>query len=200
MNHALRIKNLTVSLQSNYFKKHKVILHNFSLTALPGKIIALVGDNGSGKTTLLKTIAGLIPTFSGEILKSNDIYFIPEQANPMPFLTAYDFLWYQAKLTPIKNNHNHIEKALNAVNLLPNKHIKIKCFSKGMRQRLYIAGALISHAQLILLDEPFSGLDLTSKRIVEQLIFEKKTNQTILYSCHEPLKIPDQQIVVLKPY
>jgi ABC-type multidrug transport system ATPase subunit len=194
----LRIKNLTVCYQQGFFQEPQPILQDFSLTVFSGEIIAIVGDNGTGKTTLLKTIAGLIPIFSGSIEKTKKLSYVPEQCNPMPFLTAYDFLWYGTNLAGIKNPRSTIENYLAFVDLLAHKNKKIKSLSKGMRQRLSIAHALLTQAELILFDEPFSGLDRESKKIVERLCFEKNSEQAVLYTCHEQSADKNHNVIVLE--
>lgn len=196
----LEVKNLTISYKKSVFQKAQPILQDFSLTVYHGDIIAIVGDNGTGKTTLLKIIAGLIPNFSGSIQKTKKLSYVPEQCNPMPFLTASDFLWYASKIAGIKNPQSSIEEHLAVVNLLPHKNKKIKTFSKGMRQRLCIAHALLSKAELLLLDEPFSGLDRESKEIVERLCFEENQHRTILYTSHERPADKKHNVIVLEKF
>lgn len=190
-NAVLEIVNASIRYPSGFFAKSYKIIDNISLSVFQHDIVALVGDNGTGKSTLLKAIVGLIPFCQGLIKKPKKISYVPEQCQPPSFLSAYDFLWYNAKLTQIpKNNRPEIiETYLEKVNLLDNKHKKIRTFSKGMRQRLCIAQALLSDPDLLLLDEPYSGLDRQSTEIINEMCFQLK-QKSIVYTCHQ---MPEDQ-------
>ncbi|MGE0206696.1 MAG: ATP-binding cassette domain-containing protein [Candidatus Babeliales bacterium] len=169
----LNIQNLHVSYS------HQPIIHNFSCTILEHETIALIGSNGIGKSTLLKTIAGLIPSYQGVIQKPPTWCYVPEHCMLPSFLTAYDFLWYAA------NTYELIMHYLELMNLADCKNKKIGSFSKGMRQRLGLAFALVREPSLFILDEPFSGLDETSSLLVEKVFFAVP-GKTILYAQHMP--------------
>lgn len=198
MNPVLTVENLTVSYNKDFIEKPHVILKDFSITVWPSEVIAIIGDNGTGKTTLLKTIAGLIPTFSGTMQKPKKISYVPEQANPVPFLTAYDFLWYATQLAGITNPKKEIENSLVHVNLQEYSAKKIAKLSKGMRQRLCIAYSLLSQPELLLLDEPFSGLDNHSQKIINELIFKDKQEFALMYTCHDTPSATNHRTVVLE--
>lgn len=188
------IQNLSVRYNQNW------IFNNFFTTIYRDNRVALVGANGSGKTTFLKTVARLIPTPKKRIIFfGKTIAYVSEQAILPQFLTAYDLLWYKAHiaLSDTKQIKNSIHELLDLMYLLHVKYKKVGTFSKGMKQRMLLAQALICKPDLLLLDEPFSGLDEQSCIIVETLL--KTPPCTIIYSMHEQPIIADQIIFFPSP-
>ncbi|MEX0940753.1 MAG: ABC transporter ATP-binding protein [Candidatus Babeliales bacterium] len=177
-----------IELSITYPHTKQPIINSFSLKINRANIIGIIGDNGSGKTTLLKTIARLIPIYNGKIIyHTNKIGYVPENCMLCPYATAYDILYYNLKLAQIEHNiENRIDALLEQFNLTNYKHQKIATFSKGMRQRVAFAQAIAHDPELILLDEPYSGLDKTSKEIINNLIIEQNNRGcSFLISAHE---------------
>ena len=161
----ISIKNLTVTFPKGFFLQKKNIINNLSFTVSPGECMGVIGNNGSGKTTLLKALSGLIVTKSGSIqLPQKKMGYVPERYYGPPFLTAKQFMVYMGKLYGIKKNilYQKIEQLFSQYNLHQYADEQIKYLSQGSAQRLYIAQALIHEPQVLLLDEPFSGLDHAS--------------------------------------
>ena len=157
------------------------VLQSINFSWEKGDSIALVGANGAGKTTLLKVISLLLKPTSGEVL-------LPELSGrewkqrlglvfPDSFLyedlTAYENLLFYQKLYG-KKDVEYIEKLLETVQLLSVKNEFVSAFSKGMKQRLSIARALVHKPDYLILDEPFDGLDISSKKVLEELLLESK--------------------------
>jgi ABC-2 type transport system ATP-binding protein len=180
----LQLKEVTL-----LYPQQPPVISKFSLDLMPGNVYALIGDNGSGKSTLLKAICGLFPINSGSIIRDecHKIGYVPEQCNPPHWLTIYRFMYYNAQLLQFSKAHaaREIEKLLIAVQLLNHQNILIAHCSKGMRQRLCIAQALLGSPEIVILDEPFSGLDKTSNTIINKLCFQPLNNQLVIFSCHE---------------
>jgi ABC-2 type transport system ATP-binding protein len=146
-----------------------VAVNDVSFTLGPG-ITGLLGPNGAGKTTILHMMAGLLRPSVGDVLidgsaasGSPEIYrrlgLVPEREAVQPFLSGYEFVRTCARLQRMPNADDAARKAIALVDLVDAQHRKIGTYSKGMRQRIKIAGALVHDPMLLLLDEPFNGMD-----------------------------------------
>jgi ABC-type multidrug transport system ATPase subunit len=173
-----------------------------SLTALQrvtisiprGEVVGLLGPNGAGKTTLIKLIAGFISPTSGEVRASGNgaqwptIGYKPERLVFPGNLLTSQYLEMIAGVVNIPRafRENAVLESLARVNLLPAANKQIKTLSKGMRQRLGMAQALIGDPELLLLDEPSSGLDPEGQEEVQTYIEElRAAGKTILMSTHQ---------------
>lgn len=164
----------------NLFMNDKDILRSINLQWRHGESIALLGANGAGKSSLLKVVSTLMKPNSGKIKYPSGISLKQWKESlgivfPETFLydslTAYENLKFYQKLYG-KVNKDKIDQVLELVELSYVKHELVSSFSKGMRQRLSIARALIHNPAYLLLDEPFDGLDLASKTILEKLLLQ----------------------------
>lgn len=188
------IDNLSISYKTGFFNRTFFALKEITLSFYPGQLIAIRGSNGAGKSTLLKTIAGFIPT--QQVIRTHvPIGYVPEHGYPPLSLTVYQFLWYCAQ---ISGDPDTIEYVLEQCNLTNKIHQKIGSLSHGMRRRVIIAQAYVSNPSLILLDEPFTGLDIESLEIVRSFCFAKRPNCTIVYTTHKEIIEDTDQIVELK--
>lgn len=182
---------------NNISKKFKnvIVLENVNLTLESGNIYGLSGRNGSGKTIFLKLLCGLIKPTTGEISFDNELLTIDNGymfnigaliENPKFFsdLTGFQNLEILAN---IKNciGEGEILNALKNVNLYDEKDKKFGNYSLGMKQKLGIAQAIMENQEIIILDEPFSGIEEnTVKTIKKLLIKEKDKNKIIIISSH----------------
>ena len=185
-------QHLVVNSVSKKFGKF-VALANVSFSISAGNIFALMGHNGAGKTTLLKLILGFLSQDSGEISilnfkpgsieARNVISYLPEFVAFPSALTGEEIINFYAKL---KGQSNFNARSLLAkVDLTNVADQKVGTYSKGMRQRLGLAQALIGEPKLILLDEPTTGLDPVSRQNIFNLLIEFAKNGTsILLSSH----------------
>ena len=181
----------------NYTQKIKkdIILNDINLHLKENKIYGFVGRNGSGKSILFKGICGLLNISNGKIIikgkeigKDIDFYdnlgAVLEGAGFLPNLSSFDNLKLLASIRN-KISDSDIKSALNKVGLDPNDKKKYKKYSLGMKQKLALAQAIMENPELLILDEPFNGLDSYSvKDIREMLIDYKKEGKTILISSH----------------
>ena len=173
---------------------------NVTFQARPGEVTGYLGPNGSGKSTTMKMITGLLPITSGEILfHSKPIHqdsiayrerlgYVPEEPHLYSHLSGFEFLSMVALLRdlPPKGAALRIDGLLRLLSLHDDRHASISSYSKGMRQKVLLSAALIHNPDLILLDEPFSGLDVASALIVRHLIQELAARgKVILFSSHE---------------
>lgn len=185
----IAVKNVSLTMN-----KQK-ILDNISLTVNEGEAVGLVGSNGSGKTVLMKCICGFNNSFLGEISilgkkigKDTEFPpqtgFIIETPGFIPYISGYDNLKILANINK-KIGKKEIYDYMELVGLAPGNKKSVGKYSLGMRQRLGIAQALMENPTVLILDEPFNGLDkkmLTKMR--EILVEEKKKGKTILLTSH----------------
>ena len=181
----------------NYTQKIKkdIILNDINLHLKENKIYGFVGRNGSGKSILFKGICGLLNISNGKIIikgkeigKDIDFYdnlgAVLDGAGFLPNLSSFDNLKLLASIRN-KISDSDIKSALNKVGLDPNDKKKYKKYSLGMKQKLALAQAIMENPELLILDEPFNGLDSYSvKDIREMLIDYKKEGKTILITSH----------------
>jgi ABC-2 type transport system ATP-binding protein len=173
---------------------------NVSFSAPAGEITGYLGPNGSGKSTTMKMIAGLIEIGSGEILFGGEpirrdliahkrrMGYVPEEPYLYSHLSGLEYLIMVAQLRglPGKRTAERIDGLLRLLSLHSDRHSPIQAYSKGMRQKILLAGALLHDPDLILLDEPFSGLDVGTGLVLRSLIQELAARgKVVLFSSHE---------------
>ena len=151
-----------------------VAVDDVSFTARPGEITGYLGPNGSGKSTTMKMITGLIEHVDGEILfdgepiqRRPDAYkqrmgYVPEEPHLYAHLSGLEYLVMVGQLRdlPAKPTAERIDGLLRLFSLHGDRHMPISSYSKGMRQKVLLSAALLHNPDLLLLDEPFSGLDV----------------------------------------
>lgn len=158
------------------------------------KSITLLGHNGAGKTTLIYYLTGLFPNetshtfiknFKDKIvpLDKNKIAYVPEISYFEGNLSALDYFNLYKSIKKDKNIT--LEYILKKVNLKVSPKVPLKTYSKGMKQRLFIGLALIGNPETIILDEPFSGLDIFGKEIISELIMELNKEKQLIISIHD---------------
>ncbi|HIH2763606.1 MAG TPA: ATP-binding cassette domain-containing protein [Candidatus Azoamicus sp.] len=160
----LKLKNVSFS-----YKKNNFILKNLNANFNSGEIIALLGINGSGKTTLFKILTGIYKAHEGCVLYNDNqitekniidfkaiLGFMPEYLQLYKNMTVRNVLKLLSDLKGYENSN--IEEILNSVFLLEHANKKVKALSKGMKQRLNLAQAIIGNPKIILFDEPSNGL------------------------------------------
>lgn len=184
-------------------------LRNLNFSIPQGEVIGLLGPNGAGKTTLIKLIAGLINPTSGDIRATGTntnwptIGYKPERLVFPGNLVSSQYLEMIAGLCNINRaqKDNAVLESLARVNLLAAANKQIKTLSKGMRQRLGLAQALIGDPELLLLDEPSSGLDPEGQEEMQSYIEElRASGKTILMSTHQLQEVTRvcTQLIILK--
>ena len=171
-----------------------------TFSARAGEVTGYLGPNGSGKSTTMKMITGLMEMTSGEILFEGQpiqrdliaykqrMGYVPEEPHLYSHLTGLEYLSMVALLRnlPVKPAAEKIDGLLRLFSLHGDRHAPISAYSKGMRQKVLLAAALLHNPDLILLDEPFSGLDVGSALVLRSLIRELAARgKVILFSSHE---------------
>jgi len=171
--------------------KGKKILENACLSIYAHQIIALVGKNGSGKSTLLKIIAGLIDADSGAVIKhqqSLKIGYVPEVTPSHILFTPEEYLFHMGSIRGMapKQLQQKIDHLLEMFHLHESRNSRIIHFSKGMKQKVMIMQAMLEHTDLLILDEPLSGLDPKAQSDLEETLSILKDNGlSIVLTCHE---------------
>lgn len=171
-----------------------------SFCARPGEVTGYLGPNGSGKSTTMKMITGLIEMTFGRILFEgrpiqDDLIaykrrmgYVPEEPYLYTHLSGAEYLTMVSQLRnlPQRESSARIDGLLRLLSLHDDRHASISGYSKGMRQKVLIAAALLHNPDLLLLDEPFSGLDVGSALVLRSLIQELAARgKVVLFSSHE---------------
>lgn len=203
----IELKSISMRYKNNDFNS----LNNINININKGKITALIGPNGAGKTTLIKIISGILkPTnYSNINIFGTNPYVNKKEKNKIGLilnsnqlyedLTAFENLMFYMKLNKVKKSKEEIQKALANVGLNGKENILVKNFSTGMKQKLSIAKVLLIDCELLILDEPTSGMDPVSKSEIYQLLKQvnNEYHTSIIISSHvmnEVEKISDDVI------
>ena len=201
----IKVKNLSKKLSNN------IVLDDINIDLCSGKIYGFVGKNGSGKTMLMRAICGLILPTSGCVeidgkVIGKDISF-PEGVGALienpGFISSYSGFKNLKTLAQIKNeiSDDDIISILEQVGLDPYNKKSFRKYSLGMKQKLGIAGAMMENPKLLILDEPFNGLDEESVDKVRQLIMERRGKDSLtIISCHDSDEIDKicDEIITIK--
>lgn len=180
MEEVLRVHNL-----SKKFKK-KQILKNVNLSINKGDIAAVIGGSGSGKSVLLKTIIGFLKPNKGSVTLNEVIGFSAQSNSIYENLTVKQNLHYFSEMYEVRNRKEAIENLIDVLQLDQYRNVHVRNLSGGTAKRVDIACALLENPEILVLDEPFTGLDFL---LVERLsIFLKKLQKigtTIIISSHK---------------
>ena len=201
----IRTEGLKMEFHVGFFRKRVVALKGLTMEVKRGEVFGFLGPNGAGKTTTLKILMGLVyPTggaawlmgrpISDSSVKRN-IGFLPEQPYFYDYLTAAEFMDLSGRLFGMrrKEREARAEELLDMVGLSGAKNLQLRKFSKGMQQRIGIAQALINDPELVVLDEPMSGLDPVGRKQVRDIILGlKDKGKTIFFSTHI---LPDVEVI-----
>ena len=175
-------------------------VQDVSFCARVGEVTGYLGPNGSGKSTTIKMITGLIRPSSGEVRfdgrrvdgdlrwYKRRLGYVPEEPYLYDHLSGFEYLVMVAKLRSLlsKDFAGRINGLLRLFSLYEDRDVQIASYSKGMRQKVLLSAALMHNPDLILLDEPFSGLDVGSALILRSLIKElARRGKVVLFSSHE---------------
>ena len=175
------------------------VLHDLTFEVWPGEVTGLLGPNGAGKSTLLRVLAGILEASDGSVVVNGctlpahafalkrGLGYVPEAAELYETLTASEFLEFCGRLHELDEPvlQTRIEALLTGFGLIDERYQRLGAYSKGMRQKVLIAAALLHNPSLIILDEPLSGLDADSAVLVKQLLTTLAAEgRTVLYSSH----------------
>src|SRR3954452_18938905 len=177
-----------------------VAVDDVSFAARAGEITGYLGPNGSGKSTTMKMITGLLETTSGKVYFNGEpighdliaykqrMGYVPEEPHLYSHLSGLEYLVMVGQLRglPAKPTADCIDGLLRLLALHGDRHVPISAYSKGMRQKVLLSAALLHNPDLLLLDEPFSGLDVATGLVLRSLIQELAARgKVVLLSSHE---------------
>jgi ABC-2 type transport system ATP-binding protein len=200
----------------NVYKSYRGIpaVANVSFEVNRGEVVGYLGPNGSGKSTTVKIITGLLQPNDGRVLFEGRniredlaafravIGYVPEEAHLYTYLSGLEYLQFVGRLRGLgeKVIHTKATRLLQQLGLESWRHSPISMYSKGMKQRVLIAAALMHDPKLLIFDEPLSGLDVVSSRLFKDLLLElTAAGKAVLYISHV-LEVVEQvcsRVVVL---
>ncbi len=175
----------------------KEVLKGVSLTVPEGSVFGFIGKNGAGKTTTMKTVLGLLAADQGEITVAGErvtyganatnrhIGYLPDVPEFYPYMTATEYLRFCGEITGMeaKDIRGRSQELLSLVGLAGEKH-RIRGYSRGMKQRLGIAQALLNRPKLLICDEPTSALDPVGRKEILDILHAAREQTTALFSTH----------------
>ena len=189
MNKAVELTAVTKS-----FGQHKAV-DSLDLTVPAGSVYGFIGPNGSGKTTTLRMIlriyypdAGRIVVLGGAHGRVNDdrVAYLPEERGLYRKMKVRDIITFYAELKGMRHCRATVDEWLDRFELTAWAHQKVETLSKGMSQKVQFIATVISQPQLIVLDEPFSGLDPVNMEIMKDIVLElRDQGSTIIFSTHD---------------
>jgi ABC-2 type transport system ATP-binding protein len=183
---------------TKYFNR-KPVVKDVSFTIRPGEIVGYLGPNGAGKSTTVKMIVGLINPSVGQVLFEGRpiekqiiefkmrLGYVPEEALLYSHLSGREYLQLAGRLRSMPENalNSKIDELLRLFSLNASKYSPISAYSKGMKQKIMMIAAVLHNPDILILDEPLSGLDVSSILIVRSLLRSLAAQgKTILYSSH----------------
>jgi ABC-2 type transport system ATP-binding protein len=183
---------------TKYYRNIPVVDH-VSFDVRPGEVTGYLGPNGSGKSTTVKIITALIEPSAGKVLLDGQdirrdllafkrrLGYVPEEAILYSYLSGLEYLQLMGCLRglPVQLVDRRANDLLELFGLRPHRHAPISAYSKGMKQRVLIAAALLHDPDVLILDEPLSGIDVTSAQLFRHLLNELASRgKTILYISH----------------
>lgn len=181
-------------LSKTYGKQ--VAVNHIDFKVNTGEIVGFLGPNGAGKSTTMKMITGFIPPSSGggavcgtdfveqSIEVRKIVGYLPENNPLYPEMFITEYLTFMAGLSQVKDIKNAVNRAIEITRLIPERHKKIGQLSKGYRQRVGLAQALLHNPKVLILDEPTSGLDPIQVSEMRQVITDLGKEKTVMLSTH----------------
>jgi ABC-2 type transport system ATP-binding protein len=193
----LRVHDLWKTFHPGLFEKPVEVLKGLSLEVEKGEIFGFLGPNGAGKTTTIKAVTGLVVPDQGEITIGGHphdsmqakrlIGFMAENPYLYNHLTGREYLRFSAELLEVESAEidDRVASTLGQVSMAGKADQKMRTFSKGMSQRIALGQALLGEPELLILDEPMSGLDPIGRRDVRDIILaQKERGVTVFFSSH----------------
>jgi ABC-2 type transport system ATP-binding protein len=190
-------------------------VHDLSFEVRPGEVLGLLGPNGSGKSTTVKILMGLLRQTSGTVrLAGADVLadllaykrrlgYVPEEPHLYSYLTGPEYLQLVGRLRglPARALDERIERFLRLLGIYDDRYQTLSSYSKGMKQKVLIAAAVLHDPSIVVLDEPFSGLDVTAARVLKGFVRAlADEGKMVVFSSHV-LEVVEQvcsRVVILK--
>ena len=190
-------------------------VHDLSFEVRPGEVLGLLGPNGSGKSTTVKVLTGLLPPTSGQVLLDGcdalvDVTaykailgYVPEEPHLYSYMTGPEYLQLVGRLRGIPDAllEDKIERFFKLLSIWHDRYQTLSAYSKGMRQKVLIAAAVLHNPRIVILDEPFSGLDVSAARVLKAFVRSIAADgKMVVFSSHV-LEVVEQvcsRVVILK--
>ncbi|GAB4508585.1 MAG: ABC transporter ATP-binding protein [Anaerolineae bacterium] len=206
-NTMIDVKNLT-----KVYGNHTAV-HDISFTAQPGEILGILGPNGAGKTTTMRILTGFMPPTGGhatiagfdvmqdsmEIRKR--VGYMPERVPIYPDMTVEGYVTFWANMRGVPGARMRVREVLDQVSLLDRRKSLVRNLSKGLKQRLGLAQALVHDPEVVILDEPTIGIDPQQVIEVRDTVRSLAQNHTVLFSTHilsEAEQVCDRVVIINK--
>jgi ABC-2 type transport system ATP-binding protein len=190
-------------------------LENVSFRTGPGEVLGYLGPNGSGKSTTVKILTGLLEPTSGNVFFNGRnikddlagykrlVGYVPEEANLYPFLSGLEYLQLVGRLRGLSETLilRRAGAMLEMFSMKPHRHTAISAYSKGMRQRILLISALLHNPELLVFDEPLSGLDVLSAMIFRKLVAGLSRERKTIFYCSHVLEVVEKvcsHVIVLQ--
>jgi ABC-2 type transport system ATP-binding protein len=190
-------------------------VQEISFSLEPGQILGYLGPNGSGKSTTVRMLTGLLQPTRGQVFyNGEDIHkdpvayrkhlgYVPEEANLYPYLSGEEYLQMVATLRgmPMPRQKSRIHPLLDLFSLWPHRDVALGSYSKGMRQRILLIAALMDNPDVLILDEPLSGLDVTSALIFKSLVQVLSARGKAVFFCSHVLEVVEKicsRLIILR--
>jgi ABC-2 type transport system ATP-binding protein len=203
------------ALQLTKFYGSVPAVQDMSFQITPGGVLGYLGPNGSGKSTTVKMLIGLLQPTRGEVrfdghniqrdlvAYRRHLGYVPEEANLYSHLTGWEYLEMVGALRGMSESSlsARADRLLELFALSAYKHIQTSSYSKGMRQRILLIAALMDNPDVLILDEPLSGLDVTSAMIVKNLIQMLSARGKFIFYCSHVLEVVEKvcsQLIVIR--
>jgi ABC-2 type transport system ATP-binding protein len=188
---------------------------DLSFVVHPGEVLGLLGPNGSGKSTTVKILTGLLEPTTGHVeLDGRDAFadrlaykaqigYVPEEPHMYSYLTGPEYLRLVGRLRGLPDAllDNKIDRFLQLLGIYDDRYQTLSSYSKGMRQKILIAAAVLHNPRILILDEPFSGLDVTAARVLKAFVRAvAAAGKMVVFSSHV-LEVVEQvcsRVVILK--
>jgi ABC-2 type transport system ATP-binding protein len=194
---AVEVENLSKIYKVGFFGRKVKALQPISFRVEPGEVFGLIGPNGAGKSTTIKVLLNLVMPTTGSAklfgvavddpASRRSLGYVPENPVPYEHLSGEEYLFLQAGLAGLDaaTARTEVSRVLERVEMARHSKLRIRQYSKGMTQRVMLAGALLGRPRLVILDEPTSGLDPLGRRLVRDLILElRRDGAAVLFCTH----------------
>jgi len=190
-------------------------VQDLSFDVHPGEVLGLLGPNGSGKSTTVKILTGLLQATSGQVLLDGrdaladliaykaQVGYVPEEPHLYSYLTGPEYLQLVGRLRQIPETilDDKIERFLKLLSIYDDRYQTLASYSKGMRQKILIAAAVLHNPRIVVLDEAFSGLDVSAARVLKAFIRAVAAEGKIVVFSSHVLEVVEQvcsRVVILK--
>jgi ABC-2 type transport system ATP-binding protein len=211
------VSKLSVLVADNLGRRYGalVALHDLTFELRPGEVLGLLGPNGSGKSTTVKILTGLLRPSTGRVMLDgldvaaalpaykSQLGYVPEEPHLYSYLTGPEYLQLVGRLRGMADAvvSAKIDRFMQLLDVYDDRYQTLASYSKGMRQKILIAAAVLHNPRLVVLDEPFSGLDVTAARVLKAFVRALAADgKMVLFSSHV-LEVVEQvcsRVIILK--